>query len=402
MNIGILTHCIAINFGANLQAFSIAEYIKKRGDVPFFLQWDTYINDFIDKYKIITEQAKQHKEFLSSKGFYVSSPCYTYDDFVKIVKDNNIELLIVGSDAVLTINSWIDNFYIDRHGFHMRPTPKDYTFPNPFWVPFYNQISNTRLALLSPSCQSTDFLFLPLKVKKDMGNCLRNFSYISARDSYTGTVIRKLIKRKDVQITPDPVFSFNENIEEKYKLNKQEILEKFNLPDKYILFSFYGDIKKEWLQKCKDLLNKNGYYTVLLPMPEDSPITCLDKKINLPLNPIDWYYLIKYSSGYIGHNMHPVIVSIHNNVPFISIDQHGKRLFIRRIQFSKTSKVYDLLKRHDMLKYRVTAAKYQFTNPEVIIKNLLNFDSNKEKCMANKMQENFINMMNEILQDKDF
>ena len=283
----------------------------------------------------------------------------------------------------------------------MKPTPKDYQFPNPFWVPFYNQIPNTRLALLSPSCQSTDFFFLPLRKKKEMRKCLSNFSYISARDSYTGTVIKKLMKRKYVTITPDPVFSFNINIEEKYKCTRQEILEKYNLPYKYILFSFYGEIKKEWLIKIKELLNKEGYCTVLLPMPEGSPITCLDKKIDLPLNPIDWYYLIKYSNGYIGHNMHPVIVSIHNNVPFISIDQHGKRFFIRRIQFSKTSKVYDLLKRHDMLKYRIASAKYQFSNPEKIVNNLLKFDIDKEKQMSIKMQENFASMMNEILQGKD-
>ena len=126
----------------------------------------------------------------------------------------------------------------------------------------------------------------------------------------------------------------------------------------------------------------------------------LDKKIELPLDPIEWYYLIKYSSGYIGHNMHPIIVSIHNNVPFFSIDQHGKRFFIRRIQFSKTSKVYDLLKKHNLLKYRITASKYKFYEPKQIINSLVSFDLEKEKNVALKMQANFEVMMNKILQEK--
>lgn len=40
-----------------------------------------------------------------------------------------------------------------------------------------------------------------------------------------------------------------------------------------------------------------------------------DFSITTPLPPLDWYALIKYAKGYIGENMHPIVVALHNAVP---------------------------------------------------------------------------------------
>lgn len=69
-------------------------------------------------------------------------------------------------------------------------------------------------------------------------------------------------------------------------------------------------------------------------MPEnDFSLSSTDVTISIPLNPIDWYALIKYSKGYIGERMHPIVVSLHNSVPFIVLMNMELRL-LREIGFS--------------------------------------------------------------------
>lgn len=65
-----------------------------------------------------------------------------------------------------------------------------------------------------------------------------------------------------------------------------------------------------------ELASNKDLVCVSLPFAQiRSAIKC-PYEISLPLSPIDWYALIKYSSGYIGNNMHPIVVSLHNQISF--------------------------------------------------------------------------------------
>ena len=62
MYIGILTHCVANNFGANLQALSTAYYLKEHGFEPIFIKWDYYLqerNKLMDKNQLYIHQEIQ-------------------------------------------------------------------------------------------------------------------------------------------------------------------------------------------------------------------------------------------------------------------------------------------------------------------------------------------------------
>lgn len=50
-------------------------------------------------------------------------------------------------------------------------------------------------------------------------------------------MVEQINHRKNVDITPDPVFSFNQNCY-LHIPSKQEIIDKFGLKDKYVLLSF--------------------------------------------------------------------------------------------------------------------------------------------------------------------
>ena len=106
--------------------------------------------------------------------------------------------------------------------------------------------------------------------------------------------------------------------------------------------------------------------------------------IELPLPTLDWYYLIKYSQGYIGELMHPIIVSLHNSVPFYCFDQYGTyKTIIPRIwskYVKESSKIYDILERASLLTNMISYAEICSVTPERVVNAFLDFD--KDKCSA--------------------
>lgn len=398
MNIGIVTHCEAINYGANLQALSTAYYLKRKGHIPIFLNWNEYVNETVSKYNLKPEQYNMHINFLRDFGLIVSKSCKTDDDFISEINKYSINIILVGSDAVLTVSSILDRLMINRKGISLKKVSSNYKFPNPFWIPYFDKITtNVKIKFLSPSCQSCRLNWLSIRKKKSMRNCLENFSVLNARDSYTAKMMRKILHtNKTIPITPDPVFAFNQNVTDLLNINRTDFLKRFNIDNDYICISFYGKPDNKWLIELKKAINQRGLSLVLLPMPQGSDISEVDIKIPLPLNSIDWYFLIKYSKGYIGHNMHPIIVSIHNAIPFFSIDQHGKNLFSK---FDKSSKIYDLLSRVNLLNYRISAKNILDIHPETIVDKLEKFDKAKLFEISEKLCNSYNQMMESLLQE---
>ena len=81
--------------------------------------------------------------------------------------------------------------------------------------------------------------------------------------------------------------------------------------------------------------------------------------LSFPISPIDWYYIIKYSQGYVGVLMHPIIVAIHNNIPFFSFDHYGVSKFLFFAN-KATSKIYHILSQAGMLSnyYNLRSCSY--------------------------------------------
>ncbi len=88
----------------------------------------------------------------------------------------------------------------------------------------------------------------------------------------------------------------------------------------------------------------------------------MEYEIKSPLSPLDWYALIKYSSGYVGQNMHPIIVALHNAIPLYSFDNYGNKRFYKIISNKNSSKIFQLLKIYSATENRCTA-DIRFFNP---------------------------------------
>ena len=177
------------------------------------------------------------------------------------------------------------------------------------------------------------------------------------------------------------------------------MLSKFNLPEKYVVAGFYDNYmpSDSWLGKLKDSLNRKGLVLVNLPMPQGGKVYSYDRNISLPLDSLDWYYLIKFSSGYIGNNMHPIIVSIHNGVPFYSINAHGRYFLRNHIQTTKNTKEYELLKRFNLLDYHTPCKQIERVNPDKVVECLIGFDKSYCLSCSKILLDEYNLMMTDIL-----
>ncbi|MBN1186533.1 MAG: polysaccharide pyruvyl transferase family protein [Bacteroidales bacterium] len=400
MRIGILTYHSVYNFGANLQTLSTVEYLKKKGIEPIVINWiPLALEDYYNK-NTSPEQIKIHKEFINTY-LPISKLCRTDDDIVDVIEKNGIDGIIVGSDAVVQHVPFLSRIrFPSRKILSIIKPTSDKLYPNPFWGSYLSKLKKIiPVVMMSVSCQNTDYRKIFGKERKQIFRSINMFKFISVRDTWTQNMIHYLTySTQTPEITPDPVFAFNQNAQE-LLLSRHEILIKYNLPENYLLLSFkrFPIIKKDWVETLKKLANKKGYSVVGLPMPQGINDLGFDRNISLPLSPLDWFALIKYSSAYIGHNMHPIIVSIHNNIPFFSVDYYGI-LKYRTLVNKRSSKIYDLLTKSGFgdNMYNVLGFFKKGVSPQLVMERISEFKSTKCKEVSDTKYLEYTRMMKKI------
>ena len=235
-----------------------------------------------------------------------------------------------------------------------------------------------------------------------MKGALKRFTYYSVRDEWTKDMLDYITDGRisnQIHVTPDPVFNFNNNAGELIP-TKQYVEEKFSLPSRYVLISLHGQsLSFAQLKALKDGFASRGIHCVALPTQIGiNFVHPFEFEIMTPLNPLDWYALIKYSNGYIGNNMHPIVVALHNAVPCFSIDIWGTTNFWGKKKDDSSSKVYHIMNTFGVSKNiaKVENNKCQIM-PETIIDGILNFPIMAVKEKSQKLTLNYYDMMNSIL-----
>ena len=400
MKIGILTFAKIANFGANLQAFSTYSYLEKLGYNPIIINWQP--NDFIETTKKYDEQYREHIQFVD-KYMKQTNLCFTENDINNEIKRCEIKAVIIGSDAVLQTFPFLARLRISKRIFTIEKITSERLFPNAFWGT-WNTNGKIPVALMSASCQNTQFYYLPWHIKRKMYELIKQFSYISVRDSWTFSMIKQITNNNILPpITPDPVFAFNQNIKDLIP-TKDFICKQYNLSENYLLFSFKDPsiISMKWLSQFKE---STKHECVALPMPNgikfDHPNF---KEITIPLSPLHWYALIKYSQGYIGQNMHPIIVALHNSVPFYCFDSYGIKKISRTFVINKTSKIYHILKEFDFLNNRCASSLRFSRQPSIntVLNAINSFDKEKCKITSEQKYKEYIHMMQNIISSFKF
>ena len=404
MRIGLLAYHSACNFGATLQLLSTYMYLRNVGHEPLVINW--IASDLEEMYRRSTPTVQYSKQEEVRKTIWQeTSLCRTTEDVARTIDAKQLDAIIIGSDAVAQHHPLLERISFPcRTVIGVRGFTTDTQFPNPFWATWLPLLKKPiPVAVMSVSNQDSAFRLFPKSIKQGMAACVERYSYISVRDDWTQQMYAYLTKGQCVPpVTPDPVFAFNQNAALLLP-TKQDIMERYNLPDDYLLLSFLPSkrpsVSQEWLNDFACRAAETGRTCVLLPFSQKPSFGTLSHSIPLPLSPIDWYALIKYSSGYVGNNMHPVVVSLHNQVPFFSFDTYGTPHLNGLYVNESSSKIRHLLSAAGFLDNRVASVSRNFTPPsaKMVLQKLNNFDAVSCKTFADEYLNRYNQMMDELL-----
>lgn len=401
MKIGLLAYHAACNFGAFLQLLSTVEYIKKQGDEPLVINWIP--EDFRKDYekRSLLEVRKLYAN-LRDQYYPMTELCETDKQVAEVIEKEKIEAVIIGSDAVTQHHPLRERIHFPcrRIIYISRPT-SDRMYPNCFWGAFRRYLKiPVPMTVISGSSQDSKYFYIKGTTKTKMKQSILGFRYMSVRDDWTQKMIEYLTDGEFIPaVTPDPVFAFNYNAAHLLP-SKEEICTKFNIPENYVILSFKGNksVTQEWISEFQTLANSDGLACVKLPYADAPAFGNIQYTVGDAITPLEWYALIKYSKGYIGNNMHPIVTSITNGVPFFSFDNYGIPIIDGNRTNGESSKIYHILKLADFLENRVFINGYNYSStlPEKVLYSILNFNISKEKAFADKYYQNYKKMMEDV------
>mgnify|MGYP000711464205 FL=1 len=405
MKIGLLAYHAVCNFGAMLQLLSTYMFLKNHGHEPVIINWVAKdLENYYAQNTPISQIENQLK--LRLQLWKETALCRTIKDVANIISNEQIDAVIIGSDAVAQHHPLFERIVFPcRNIIAINSVTSDVVFPNPFWGIWTDNLDKpVPVALMSAASQDSKYKYISKKLRKQMKERIMAFSYVSVRDVDTQKMFSFITEGQCCpSVTPDPVFAFNQNAASLVP-SKEELMKKYGLSGKYMLISFKNEkrcnVSQTWLNKFQDIAKHHGIQCVSLPFSTSLSAGELESEIALPLNPIDWYALLKYSCGYIGNNMHPIVVCIHNTVPFFSFDNYGTKHANGLFCDSSTSKIRHILKVANLLDCRIASNSLfrRTPSPEHVFNKLQTFDKAKCKNFAQGYLNKYNEMMTKILE----
>lgn len=395
--IGILTYHWVSNFGAQLQTLSTYKCIEKSGNIPIIINWiPDDLKRYYDKY-VSKEQNEVHAQYAEKHYKNITKVCHNKFDIAQVIDEENIDVVIIGSDAVFSYTPFWSRFVLCKKGLRYIKPLSDFDCPNPFWGDFHELVKRPiKLVSMSASAQNTPYRkIISKKEKSKFEKAINNFSYISVRDVWTQKMLSHVTAGKCVpSITPDPVFAFEYNVAPS---NENYVKDVLGIEGDYAILSLSGEYSNSrWERELEELFAKRGITLIGLPQTNKKFMKSLKYNFSFPLDPLQWYNIIKNASAYIGELMHPILVSLHNSVPVYIFDNYG---FKKNCKFDKeSSKTYQIISRFNFeANYYHKLHNKSFPTPQMVCDGIMSFDKNKCRDMAGKMYDDYRLMINEIL-----
>lgn len=404
MKIGLLAFHSACNFGATLQLYSTCLYLQNNGHEPVVINW--IAPDLEAYYQRSVPPAQLQEQQAVRRRLWSETPlCRTAADVARVIASCAIEAVIIGSDAVAQHHPWLERLiFPTRTLFSVGDTMSCTQYPNPFWATWLPLLSHpVPVAALSVANQDSSFRLIPPSTLRAMAACARRYSYLSVRDDWTQQMFSHLSRGQLVPpVTPDPVFGLTHNMGALLP-TAGDVCRRFGLPPRYVLLSFLPSdrpsVSQEWIDRFARLADAEGLTCVMLPFATDNSFGQLPHTLTLPLDPVDWFALIVHSQGYVGNNMHPIVVSLANGVPFFSFDTYGTRHLNGLYVSQSSSKIRHILRAAGFDHHRVSCTSRRFTPPtaEAVFSLLQAFDGARCRAFAQRYLQRYQQMMTDIL-----
>lgn len=367
--IGLLTFHRPCNFGANLQAYSSMLYLQSLGHEVNIIDYERDIDRNYSE-KVRDVQIKAHIDFVQ-KRLNLTTKAICSNDIAEIVKQYGFDYVLIGADAVWTKGSNKDFVYFAK------------------WA--YNNKDLKDLKICSLSAAQMGQGYTDEEMSR-ITSYLSRFSVITVRDQYTYKLAHRACPKKEIRINPDPVFMLNSLVEDVWE-ETDELKDK-----KYVLMTmpnnWYGNgtIPKltKWFKDFKQDINSKGYRLVELPIPDGISGAPFDYTIPYPIDPIQWFLIIKHARAFCGIRFHSVVSCISNAVPFFSIDTYSQsNELIGRLKynfhlypiiqpFESHSKIRNLIKGSSLESFRLSTSINVY-NPKKLANKILSMDIQRIK-----------------------
>lgn len=403
MKIGLLAFHSAINFGATLQLLSTYKYLERRGHAPVVINW---IPVDLEAYYERNASAEQRKMQLRVRQqlWRETALCHTSPDVARVIFSEGIEAVIIGSDAVCQCHTFLERLVFPcRTVIGLYGVRTEGMFPNALWADWNDCLKKpVPVAVISASSQDSKYSYFIGKMRREMAERVMAYRYLSVRDDWTQRMMTHITRgRRIPEVTPDPVFALSQNAVDTLP-SREDILRRFSLPEKYIVMSFIkGDIVTQaWLDEFARIAKEqDGTTCVMLPFAHADSYGHLAKEIPLPLSPIDWYSIIRFSQGYVGNNMHPIVVSLHNNVPFFSFDNYGLKRFNGLWPDERSSKIKHIISQAGLDDQRVSCLSRTFRapSPESVCGKLKTINREKMREFGRTQLKRYNKMMDDAM-----
>ena len=325
--IGILTHHYINNFGAFLQAYALAETVRKcfpddevwiinklnlrhylintAGWFSFYYKRETF-KMWREKIKLPHSFAAARKKYLKMTPLSIRT---------KGINNADFDCIIVGSDEVWN--------YMD---------PKANAK-----VKFGIGFRCRKLIAYAPSAGKTS---AGTPIPEYVREGISRFDCLSARDANTAKLVGK-ITNKECTVVLDPTFLV------KFPKARRKVPE-----DKYILFYYCEDLPEEIIQKIKAYAKKNCFR--LYGAGECSD---LFDRITVDLTPFEWIEMFRNAEYVFTGTFHGAVFSILNKKQFACYLTNKSRI----------------IKVNDLLNF-LTIGDRTLTSGMEVLKNTIDYD----------------------------
>ncbi len=412
MKVGLLAFHYAINFGAVLQLLSTVRHLSQRGiDVVVINYVAADSEDYYARTASVAQRALHAA--LRRELWRETVLCRTVEDIRAVVALEQLDGVIIGSDAVCQHHPWLERLTFPcRRLIAVRGTTTPEQFPNGYWLraPLTTARGIVPVALISASCQDSRYHLFSSDTCRQMRSVMESYCYLSVRDSWTQAMVRHVMRGRLVPpITPDPVWALSLDDPSAAPLPK----------GKYLVATFDRamGVTNEWLEELRrEAREQLGAEIILLPFanapsyplpprekpegePRETPVGAPEERPEEPLSPLHWYRLIANSEGYIGANMHPVIVALANAKPVYSFDNYGHRYLNGLLTSDRSSKIKHILTQAGLSANRVSALSRRFTppSPTIIIRTLAQTDRSLLARFAARQRASYDSMIDKVL-----